>query len=201
MPKAKSSKKIKSNRMTAGIHLVEITKIDYAKNYKGEILETKSGGDNGIEIWFKNQEGHEISKIFWLSPKAMWVLENLCKAIGITYIPYNEETGEGTDINEVMNSKLFIVVCNIYETFNGERRKNKDGSERIMDSEIVPRFFKLVKEDYRPSIEGDPALNEGIPYGIFAKEVQVTEEFTEEEEKFEETPAPVQEQPDDTLPF
>jgi len=154
-------------RLEAGVHLVSIADLKYARDKHGNLRGTKNG-ELGLEIIFKNKENHSISGIFWLSDEASWLITNLCKAIGIPY----EGNGQ-ISANNILRKKLFITVANEYLIENGNRKKDTIGND-IYYPKLMTKFYPVVDPKIKPIIEGDPERNNGIASGEFVIERFVT---------------------------
>ena len=154
----KATGKIKTNKVPAGIHEAVVEKIQYARDFYGNIRGTRDG-EMGLDIFFQTKHG-SISFTAWLTEGSEWIFKNLMKAIGLEGQP---------DVNEAKGKKLYIMVIQEYLIVNGERKKNKDG-EDLFYTHVIPRFFPYFDGTMKPVIDGDPDSNDGIPKGEFIRE-------------------------------
>lgn len=139
----------RARRLGAGVHLVSIVSITYARNFDGSLLENRNS-ENALEVKFKNQEGYDINGRFWLSVQSEWILEAFYKAV-------NVNVDQKIDVEEMKGRRLWICVA--------EKRITKNQNTATY-FEVLPRFMKVIDPTVKPSIAGDP-LREGNPSGIF----------------------------------
>lgn len=147
------------NTMPCGVHLVFIQAMKGARDNMGNLIGTEDG-EMAIDICFENKTGQQATQRFWTTAKAMWMLENLCKAVGVNI------EGRQASKKEMLGKQLWLLIGAKYNFENGDLVRNGDGSP-FATTHVIPKFYPVLSEDVPPMLQGDPAKNNGIPGGDF----------------------------------
>lgn len=141
----------------AGVHLVMVSTVKYARDGSGNIMNKAGTGEPAIEIEFKNGKGLKISGTYWMTEKSMWLFERLCDAIEVPHkgLP-------AVPVRDVIGKRLFILVGLEFEIENGILQCDTNGMLIAMPK-LLPHFIKVIDPSVTPAIDGDPNLNDGVP--------------------------------------
>lgn len=141
----------------AGVHLVIVNSIKYARDSQNNILTKAGTGDVAIEIEFKTGKGLKISGTYWMTEKSVWLFERLCDAVEVPHKGLNS-----VSVRDVVSKRLFIVVGLEFEIENGILQCDTNGMMIAMPK-LLPHFIKAIDPSVTPAIDGDPNLNNGVP--------------------------------------
>lgn len=153
------SKGILPSTMPCGIHLATITDMKMARDSNHGLISTKDG-EMAIDIHFTNKENKTAVQRFWLTDKARWMLDSLCKAIHVNI------EGRQASKEEVVGKQLWIMMGAEYKFEGGDLIRLPNGTPEAF-TRLVPKFFPVVTEGIKPVLQGDPDRNDGIPGGDF----------------------------------
>lgn len=155
---AKTKRKRASIDLEVGLHLVTVKAIRWARTSDGEIM-ANDDGEMTIEILYETEKGETVSDLFPQTERMMWALDELRKATKV-YVKDKQ-----TPATEIKGKKIYIIVagkCSV-----GEKGVKKDENGQIIYfKQVLKKFYQYVP-GLRPSVEGDPKFNDGVPGGIF----------------------------------
>lgn len=150
-----------SQYLSAGLHLVKITDITQGKP-------DKNGFPSHV-YKFQDKLGAMIEKTLYFSTdrnnpcKAEWIYTKLKAAIGIKA---NEAVGK----SKIVGQKLWLGVKRV-DTVDKSGKVVMDNGRAKGFSEVIPTLMMAYTGDgtdlKKPQIDGDPALNNGVPSGVF----------------------------------
>lgn len=147
----------------AGVHLVRVANVKYARTGSGEILHTKDG-EPAIDVIFEDSNARKISMLVWFTENGQWIIDMLCV---ITNVDNKERE---PDITEIIGKKLWIVVAEEHH-MKGEDICYDSSGRPIVFPKVLPKFFKVM-DLIGPRISGDPNFY-GKASGIFYIEKQI----------------------------
>ena len=174
----KSKQKYVNNSLGAGVHLAIVSRMEYAKDNYGNLMAKKDTGELALDLEFKNEKG-TVSNVFWMTEKAQWVFDALCRAVEV------DNKKEIPSVNDIINKRLWILVGSLYSFKNGAIEKDTTNNP-IRYSKLVPMFFRVYDPTKPPSVDGDPNFNDGIPHGRFLlnNKDEIPEDFAEQLKSF-----------------
>lgn len=102
-----------NNTMTAGCYRLTIEKLEYARNYKGEVIHDE-GNLIAFDATFLNDAGQRIKMRMWNTDKGRWVSDALLRAIGMDI----NKTG-AVDVHDLYGKQIYACVAVVMESHNG----------------------------------------------------------------------------------
>lgn len=141
----------------AGVHLVMINTVKYARDSTGNIMNKAGTGEPAIEIEFKNGKNQKITGTYWMTEKSAWLFERLCDAVEVPH-----KGLDSVSVRDIVGKRLFILVGLEFEISNGILQCDTNGMLIAMPK-LLPHFIKAIDPSVTPAIDGDPNLNNGVP--------------------------------------
>jgi hypothetical protein len=134
------------NTMTAGCYRLTIENLEYARNYKGEVIHDE-GNMLAFDATFLNDAGQRIKLRMWNTEKGRWVSDALLRAIGID----TRQTG-AVDVHDVYGKQIYACVAVVMDAHNGV----PVGQPK--DYKLLPETITPVRPYHTetPYYKGDP---------------------------------------------